>query len=76
MIGKVLYSYQSSFKGHDGSIVNGFKTGVLYRNFFDKPECREFWSRDHYSVDDPCRVVFSKTKDKWFVFPPEEGDIF
>lgn len=76
MIGKVLYSYQSSFTGSDGSTVTGYKTGVIYRNLFDKPECRECWTRDLYSANAPCRVVFSKIKGKWFVFPPEEGDSF
>lgn len=71
MKGKILYSHATKFNGADGSEVVGFQTGVVYNDEFGIDRCREIWTRHIYEKGSEANVVYSRKKNKYYLFDIE-----
>lgn len=68
MIAKVLYCHKTEFTGKDGTVVTGYQVGVTYNDRDKKMRCREIWGREEFESEEIAELVFSRNKQKWYLF--------
>lgn len=68
MIAKVLYCHKTEFTGKDGEVVTGYQVGVTYNDRDKKMRCREIWGRDEFDPEEIAELVYSRNKQKWYLF--------